>query len=288
MSTVFFPYRDLFWKGMTIYCQGLRPYVAGRLQRVHGVGAPDLILETLRGDGRRMFADSLADLNGDWPEALDIVHMSSLLQALWGSLFSLEFDSDRPVRSHVGKLAEARNIYAHDLTGDMNRAYVKHCLRLMEQVMLAIGRRDLQVGIQEVAEAMGGSPQLPGQELLSARCDPVTLNQLMGDWYWNGADAQYHVNIGDLWREMAKGNRRRDLGASTRQDLLDCLARGMDDRVFGRAESYDPERGVYIGLTLGLDSPMAVLSSRLVLDSVLIVNADMAELQLDGREALFV
>ena len=288
MRSTFFPYRDVFWKGMFIYCQGLRPYVAGRLQKTHGVDAPDRIRETLRGDHRRMFADKLAELNGDWSGALDIVHLSSLVQVLWGSLFSQEFGNGVPVRSHVAKLAEARNVYAHDLTGDMNRVYVKYCLRLMAQVMLAIKRRDLQSQIHEVAEVMGGSRQLPGQELLSTRCDPVKLNLLMEKWYWDNGIGQYHLKIVDLWKDMAKGKRRQLSGALNKQDLLDCLARGIDDRVFGRAEDYDAEEGAYVGLTMGLDSPMAVYSSQLVQDDALIVNADRAELHLDGRESLFV
>ena len=283
----FYPYRDVFWKGLSLYFTGLRAFVTDRLQRRAGIGAKELVLQSLRGDGKRIFEENLETAGDNWKDALDIVHLSSVIHANWQELFSLEFTGVEPIPRHVSKLAEARNIYAHDLTGDMNRAYVKNCLNLMGKVLLAIGRRDLHMQIQDVLEQLGGSPVKEDQDLLQVVIDPIELNKLLGAWYWDLPKQTFHVSIDALWLGMQKGQRKSRAGLQRREELEDSLALGIANRVFGRAEGYEPETGQYVNLTLGLHNPLAVYLRELVRGDTLIVNADWAALHLDDRESLY-
>ncbi len=287
MTHPYYPYRDVFWKGLSLYFQGLRAFVVDRLQRRAGIGAKELVLQSLRGDGKRIFAENLETAGDNWKDALDIVHLSPVIQAHWQELFSLEFTGVEPIPRHVSKLAEARNIYAHDLTGDMNRAYVKNCLHLMGKVLMAIRRRDLHMQLQDVLEQLGGSPVKEDRDLLQVVIDPIELNRLLDAWYWNLPKPKFHVSIDALWRGMDKGQRKSRAGLQRRQELEDSLARGIANRVFGRAEDYDPETDQYVNLTLGLHNPLAVYLKELVRGDALIVNADWAVLHLDGRESLY-
>ncbi len=287
MTNLFYPYRDVFWKGMSLYFKGLRAFVADRLQQRGGIEAQAMIRRSLYSSGKTIFEDNLEATRGDWKSALDIVHLAPIIQAHWQDLFSLEFQGIEPIPKHLGKLTEARNLYAHDLTGDMNRAYVRNCLNLMGKVLLAIGRRDLYTQIQDVSGQLGGSSIKEGQGLLQLTLAPIALNQLLREWYWERLAPKFHVSVETLWRDMEKGQRKHRAGLQCRQELQDSLAQGIADRVFGRADGYDPDTGSYRGLTLGLDHPLAVFLPQLVTGETLIVNADWAEMHLDGKESLY-
>ncbi len=285
MPNQYYPYRDAFWKGLSIYFKGLRSFVADCLEKKVGIGAQELVLLSLHGDGRRIFEENLETFGDNWKAALDIVHLSPIMHANWRELFSLEFKGGEPILRHVSKLAEARNLYAHDMSGDMNRAYVKNCLDLMGRALLTIRRRDLHSQVQSVYELLGGSQVKEGGDLLHSAIDPIELNRLMGEWYWNLPQPKFHVSINALWLGMDKGRRKSRAGLQRRQELEDSLARGLADRVFGRADGYDQENGTYLGLTLGLENPLAMYLPKLVTGRTLIVNADWAELHLEGRES---
>lgn len=287
MVKPFYPYRDVFWKGLSLYFRGLSAFVADRLQSRVGIGARALILQSLRGDGRKIFEDNLKAAAGDWRTALDIVHLAPVIHAHWQTLFRLEFREAGAIPRHVSKLAEARNLYAHDLTGDMNRAYVKNCLDTMSKVLQAIGRHDLHAQLQAVYAQLGGSQVKESQNLMQAAIDPIALNELLGEWYWNATQPIFHMSIDALWREMHKGQRKSRAGLRRRQELEDSLALGIANRVFGRAEGYEPQTGRYRNLTLGLNNPLAVYLRELVTGDTLIVNADWAELHLDGEESTY-
>ncbi len=287
MAHPYYPYRDVFWKGLSLYFQGLRAFVVARLQKKVGIGAKNLVLQSLRGDGKMVFEDHLATSGDNWQAALDIVHLSPIIHANWSDLFSLEFQGGEPIPRHVSKLAQARNLYAHDLTGDMNRAYVKNCLDLMSKVLQAIGRSDLHSQIQEVYAQLGGSRIKEDQDLLQVTIDPLALNRLLDEWYWNLPKPQFHISIDALWQGMDRGHRKSRAGLQRRQELEDSLALGIANRVFGRAEGYEPQTGQYVDLTLGLNNPLAVYLKALVTGKTLIVHADWAALHLDGRESLY-
>lgn len=284
---MFYPYRDAFWKGLSIYFDGLKSFLVDRLQSRAGVGAKQLIHDSLRGEGRKIYEDNLDQHGQDWKTSIDIVHFSPILHANWHEIFSLEFKRDEQIRGYVGKLAEARNIYAHDLSGDMNRAYVKNCLKLVGNVLLLISRRDLHSRLLQVQEQLGGSHVKEGKDFFKLAIDPVELNRLLGEWYWEKPRPNFHVSVDALWLAMEKGKRKQRAGLQHRQELLDCLAKGIAEEVFGRAEGFDPSTESYSQLTMGLDNPMAVFLPRLVSGNTLIVNADWAELHLNGQDSLF-
>ena len=272
---------------MSIYFQGFEPFLVDRLQSRAGIGAKKLIQDSLRGDGRKIFEDNLEENGGDWKVALDIVHFSPILHFNWHEFFSLEFKKDELIRGHINKLVEARNIYAHDLTGDMNRAYVKNCLNVIGKVLLAIRRRDLNSRLLMVQEQLGGSQIKEGQDSFKLAIEPIELNKLLREWFWEKPKPTFHVSIDALWLAMEKGQRKQRAGLQHRQELLDSLAKGIADGVFGRAEGYDSTKDNYSRLTLGLDNPMAVFLPKLVTGKTLIVNADWAEMLLEGQESRY-
>lgn len=135
---------------------------------------------------------------------------------------------------------------------------------------------------------IGGQPDLAANalqrfvadELLVDALAPEALNRRLRERVWNGPNPRYHITVDELW-DLLTRNIHLGLRLRNRAVLERCLADGIRTGVFGRADGYDSDTSQYRNLRRGISESAATYLALPLAGATLIVESDMAQLQLD-------
>ena len=110
---------------------------------------------------------------------------------------------------------------------------------------------------------------------------PDALNRRLRERVWNApSNPRYHITVDELW-DLLTRNIHLGLRLRNRAVLERCLTEGIQTGIFGRADGYDADTSQYRNLWRGIAESTAAYRALPLTGSTLIIEPEMAQLQLD-------